>query len=62
MGAMIESHLHGGSQRMGEGAAGLAYGLSITDACIDWETTEALLREADATLRAAAEPRRATGS
>lgn len=63
MGAMIESHLHAGSQRMGEGPAGLTYGLSITDACIDWETTEALLREADATLRGAGiEPRRATAS
>jgi 3-deoxy-7-phosphoheptulonate synthase len=51
MGIMLESHLHAGSQRLGEGAAGLRYGVSITDACIDWETTEQVLREADRALR-----------
>jgi 3-deoxy-7-phosphoheptulonate synthase len=67
MGAMMESHLHGGHQRLGVGSAGLAYGVSVTDACLDWETTERVLREADARLRAArigASPavRRAAGS
>jgi 3-deoxy-7-phosphoheptulonate synthase len=63
MGAMIEGHLHAGSQRLSHGLEGLAYGVSVTDACIDWESTEALLREADATLRGAGrEPRRATAS
>ena len=28
-----------------EGKAGLAYGVSITDACIGWEDTEAVLEE-----------------
>jgi 3-deoxy-7-phosphoheptulonate synthase len=67
MGAMIESHLHGGSQKLVRGAEGLAYGVSITDACIDWETTERVLLEADAILRGAAGrrgrfSRRAAGS
>ncbi|MFN8645643.1 MAG: 3-deoxy-7-phosphoheptulonate synthase [Gemmatimonadales bacterium] len=63
MGAMVESHLHAGSQKLGTGRDGLAYGVSITDACIDWERTEALLRAADGRLRAATpETRRATGS
>jgi 3-deoxy-7-phosphoheptulonate synthase len=46
MGAMLESHLHGGSQALTHGLAGLAYGVSITDACIDWPTTEAAVRSA----------------
>ena len=53
LGAMIESHLQGGSQSLTPGATGLAYGVSVTDACIDWPTTERILREADAALRAA---------
>ncbi|MEO8633898.1 MAG: 3-deoxy-7-phosphoheptulonate synthase [Gemmatimonadales bacterium] len=53
LGAMIESHLHGGSQSLTRGANGLTYGMSVTDACIDWSTTEQILREADAALRAA---------
>jgi len=53
LGVMLESHLHAGSQRLEPGGRGLRYGVSITDACIDWETTEALLREADAALKVA---------
>jgi len=40
MGFMLESNLGAGNQPLG---AGLAYGVSITDACIDWETTERCL-------------------
>jgi 3-deoxy-7-phosphoheptulonate synthase len=29
----------------------LKYGCSVTDACIDWPTTETMLREAHAALR-----------
>ncbi len=46
VGAMLESNLVAGSQALGEDKAGLVYGQSITDQCIDWETTEALVREA----------------
>ncbi len=46
IGAMIESNLHFGSQpNPGTGLASLKYGVSITDACLDWESTAALLRE-----------------
>ena len=38
MGVMVESHLVEGRQDKPE-----VYGQSITDACIGWETTEALL-------------------
>jgi len=51
MGLMIESHLHEGSQPLGDPAA-LRYGVSITDACIGWETTESLLRELAGSLHA----------
>jgi len=42
---MIESHLHAGNQSIPENLAELKYGVSVTDGCIDWETTEACLRE-----------------
>ncbi len=41
-GVMIESHLEGGKQALGDPAA-LTYGQSITDGCVDWATTLALL-------------------
>ncbi|MDR1818376.1 MAG: 3-deoxy-7-phosphoheptulonate synthase [Puniceicoccales bacterium] len=45
---MLESHLFEGSQKLEKGAdpKTLRYGVSITDACIGWDTTEQLLREA----------------
>lgn len=43
-GVMVESHLEEGRQDLVEGQT-LAYGQSITDACIDWSDTEALLRQ-----------------
>jgi 3-deoxy-7-phosphoheptulonate synthase len=46
IGAMLESHLHFGAQPLGSDPATLQYGVSITDACMDWETTAALLRNA----------------
>lgn len=46
IGVMIESNLHEGNQKVpAEGPAGLKKGVSITDACIDWETTEKVLEE-----------------
>ena len=50
-GVMLESHLHGGRQDLVPGAA-LEYGQSITDACIDWDDTVAILRELAAAVRA----------
>jgi 3-deoxy-7-phosphoheptulonate synthase len=51
MGLMIESHLYAGNQPLGDPAA-LRYGVSITDACIDWDTTDLLLTELAETLHA----------
>lgn len=50
MGAMIESNLGGGNQSFPQPKEKLKYGVSITDACIDWSTTEALVREIHAAL------------
>ena len=44
MGLMLESHLVGGRQTL-SGNQPLRYGQSITDACLGWDETEALLRE-----------------
>jgi len=44
IGVMLESHLVEGRQNAASGK-GLTYGQSVTDACINWETTETLLRE-----------------
>ena len=41
---MVESHLKSGSQAFPRPADQLDYGVSITDGCIDWNTTEACLR------------------
>ena len=50
MGAMIESNLGAGSQPFPQPIEKLRYGVSITDGCIDWPTTEALVREIHAGL------------
>jgi 3-deoxy-7-phosphoheptulonate synthase len=44
IGLMLESHLQAGNQPL-RARDQLRYGISVTDACIDWETTESLLRE-----------------
>jgi 3-deoxy-7-phosphoheptulonate synthase len=51
VGAMIESNLEWGNQPLAERSK-LRYGVSITDACIDWPTTEKALRAARAKLKA----------
>jgi 3-deoxy-7-phosphoheptulonate synthase len=45
MGAMVESNLKAGSQPFPRPVGKLRRGVSITDGCIDWKTTEALVRE-----------------
>ncbi|MEN8687714.1 MAG: 3-deoxy-7-phosphoheptulonate synthase [Desulfuromonadales bacterium] len=48
---MIESFLKEGNQKMADKLEDLEYGVSITDKCVDWATTERMLRHAHATLR-----------
>jgi 3-deoxy-7-phosphoheptulonate synthase len=51
VGVMIESNLVAGNQPIPGDLSQLKYGCSVTDACIDWETTEKMLRDAAALLR-----------
>jgi 3-deoxy-7-phosphoheptulonate synthase len=45
IGLMIESHINEGKQGVpSEGPAGLKYGVSITDACVDFESTVEMLQ------------------
>ena len=43
VGLMVESHLKGGRQDIPANLCDLEYGKSVTDGCIDWDTTEATL-------------------
>lgn len=51
VGLMVESHLGWGNQSIPKDLDQLKYGVSITDACIDWESTEKTLRAMHAKLR-----------
>lgn len=50
MGAMVESNLGAGNQAFPQPKEKLRYGVSITDGCIDWPTTEKLVRDLHAAL------------
>ena len=52
IGFMLESNIEEGNQQIPEDLSELKYGVSLTDACMNWETTEALLIEAAERLRA----------
>jgi 3-deoxy-7-phosphoheptulonate synthase len=51
VGLMIESNLEAGNQMIPEDLSKLKYGCSVTDACVDWPTTEKMIREAYDALR-----------
>ncbi|ADP97578.1 MULTISPECIES: 3-deoxy-7-phosphoheptulonate synthase [Marinobacter] len=42
---MVESNINWGNQSIPENLADLKYGVSVTDACIDWPTTEKAIRD-----------------
>ncbi|WP_077231399.1 3-deoxy-7-phosphoheptulonate synthase [Methyloversatilis thermotolerans] len=44
VGVMIESHLNAGNQAIPGDLSQLRYGCSVTDGCVDWATTEHMLR------------------
>jgi len=46
IGFMLESYLEWGAQNINPDPDKMEYGVSVTDPCIDWDTTERLLREA----------------
>jgi 3-deoxy-7-phosphoheptulonate synthase len=52
---MIESHLHAGAQKFTPGIddpGQLAYGKSVTDACIGWDDTVAVLESLGVAVQA----------
>ncbi len=52
MGVMIESNINEGNQKVpADGPAALKKGISITDACIDWDSTVTVLEELAAAVR-----------
>ena len=53
VGMMVESHLHEGNQPFPRPVNELKYGVSITDACLNWEATERMLRWGHEKLSAA---------
>ena len=59
IGVMIESHIHAGNQKIPADLKQLEYGVSVTDACIDWPTTEQALLNAAEKLKEVLKQRRA---
>ena len=53
MGAMLESNLEAGNQPLNSDRSKLKYGVSVTDPCIDWPTTERCILEGTRMLEAA---------
>jgi 3-deoxy-7-phosphoheptulonate synthase len=53
VGLMIESNLHAGNQNIPANLEDLKYGVSVTDGCIDWATTEISLRAMRDKIKAA---------
>jgi 3-deoxy-7-phosphoheptulonate synthase len=51
VGLMIESNLEAGNQPIPDDLSQLKYGCSVTDPCVDWPTTEAMIRKARENLR-----------
>jgi len=51
VGLMVESNLEGGNQPIPDDLTKLKYGCSVTDPCVDWPTTEHMLRKASQALR-----------
>ena len=43
IGVMLESNINAGNQKLSSNPDDMDYGVSVTDACIDWETTETAL-------------------
>lgn len=51
IGVMLESNINEGNQSIPQDLSELKYGVSVTDACMDWETTETAIRDMAAKLR-----------
>ncbi|MEH6798869.1 MAG: 3-deoxy-7-phosphoheptulonate synthase [Halopseudomonas sabulinigri] len=51
IGLMVESHIGWGSQSIPKDLSQLQYGVSVTDACIDWDTTVTSVRSMNEKLK-----------
>jgi 3-deoxy-7-phosphoheptulonate synthase len=51
VGLMVESHLEEGNQPIPADLTQLRYGCSVTDACVGWEITFAMIHDAATLLR-----------
>jgi 3-deoxy-7-phosphoheptulonate synthase len=51
VGLMVESFIEAGNQPIPDDLSKLKYGCSVTDACVDWPTTEKMIRDAHVALR-----------
>ncbi len=51
IGLMVESNIGAGSQSIPADLGDLKYGVSVTDACIDWETTQKAIRKMRETIK-----------
>ena len=51
VGVMLESNLFEGRQDIPKDLSTLAYGISITDECISWETTQRMIKSASTSLK-----------
>jgi len=58
VGMMIESFIEAGNQPIPKDRSQLRYGCSVTDGCVDWATTETMLRQAREILAPVIERRR----
>ena len=50
VGTMVESFIEAGNQSIPADLSQLKYGCSVTDGCVDWDATEAMLRDAHRVL------------
>jgi 3-deoxy-7-phosphoheptulonate synthase len=57
IGLMLESNLEAGNQKIPADLSQLRYGVSVTDGCIDWESTESLLLDIATRVAAALKAR-----
>lgn len=56
VGLMLESYLEAGNQSIPKNIADLRYGVSVTDSCLDWNSTERLLRFAHDQMKTSRRP------
>ena len=61
VGLMVESHIGWGSQAINKDLSQLEYGVSITDACIDWDTTVQAVRSMHGKIKDALPQRQRQG-